>query len=316
MVTRDLLDHEGEDVMVTESRIDPHASVWHLFGAIMRHYRETELKVGLRKAATDLYIDFSVLGRWERGERTPPPETIPRLDDAYRAGGVLSALYGVAKRLDAAAESDRLRKGTFKGNPPSRDGDDAMERRAAVRLLAALGVGTAVPVSTIDTILSDVNRSIGDRDELHLDDWERIVQEYGFRTNAGPLGVLIKDLTADITEIKHALDRKPSESSRASLLRIIASLSQVLACELMHTQAWSEARRAHRTARWAADASGDRALRVSIRAGEAWNAFSMGQSPETVVSMTDDAISIAGDSPSSGLANAHSVRATCSPPWP
>jgi hypothetical protein len=35
------------------------------------------------------------------------------------------------------------------------------------------------------------------------------VWEYGFRTNAGPLGALIQDLTSDIVEIKLLLDNNP-----------------------------------------------------------------------------------------------------------
>jgi hypothetical protein len=83
-------DHDREDVMAADP-IDPHASPWHLFGAVMRRCRETEPKKALRRAADDLYIDFSNLAKWERGERTPPPEMIPRIDAVYGAHGVSSA---------------------------------------------------------------------------------------------------------------------------------------------------------------------------------------------------------------------------------
>lgn len=93
------------------------------------------------------------------------------------------------------------------------------------------------------------------------------------------------------------------------MMRVLASLTHILACELTHIQAAREARRAHRTARQAADASGDRDLRVSVRAGEAWNAFSLGYHPEIVLKLADDAARIAEGVPSAGLANAYAIRA-------
>jgi hypothetical protein len=97
-------DHFSGGLSMTADQIDPHASAWHLFGAVMRRCRETEPKIALRRAATDLYMDFSNLAKWERGERVPPPDMVTRLDVVYRARGILAALYGTLVRLNAVSE--------------------------------------------------------------------------------------------------------------------------------------------------------------------------------------------------------------------
>lgn len=46
--------------VMTADPIDPHASCWHLFGAVMRRCRENAPNLALRRAASELYVDFSV----------------------------------------------------------------------------------------------------------------------------------------------------------------------------------------------------------------------------------------------------------------
>ncbi|MEV5408975.1 helix-turn-helix transcriptional regulator [Thermopolyspora sp. NPDC052614] len=283
---------------------------WAAFGAVLRIWRDRR-GISLRRLAEQIRWDHSVIARWEQGRNPPSADAIKALEGALDTGGELTevALRAQAMEVERLRGEIRRLQGRTLPATPQNAKDDEMERRAAMQVLAALGTTAVVPPSAIQTILSGVNRAIGDRDDFGLDEWERTVWEYGFRTNSGPLGALIGEVTADIVEVKRLLDGNPTSSLRTGLLRTIAGLNQVLAGELTHMQAPSEARQAHATARRAADASGDRDLRVAVRAGQAWNAFASGEHPRIVLRRLDDALRIAGGAPSAGLANAHAGRA-------
>ncbi|MEV8633592.1 hypothetical protein AB0395_18220 [Streptosporangium sp. NPDC051023] len=262
-------------------------------------------------------------------EGTPPSSSRPRLPDVFDRvvvpspyghldpaviGVLFAALAGFASAglagndsVSAGLAGKRLFEGSFDGDAP--DGG-AMDRRTAMQLLTLIGAGALAPPDAVAAILSGVDRAIGDREGLDLDDWERTAWEYSFRTNTGPLGALVGDLTADIAEIGRLLDRTTSPSDRAGLLRVTASFAQTLSGEFTHLRATGQARRAQRTARRAADASGDRDLRVSVRAGEAWNSFAAGQPYQLVLQLLDDAIRISDGVPSVALARAYAARAT------
>lgn len=286
-------------------------SPWVAFGAVLRMWRERR-GLSLRQLAEVVRWAHSVIGKWEQGRNPPSDDAVKALEGALDTGGELTEVALRAQGMEVErlrAEIRRLRARTLPARPQNAEGDDQMERRAAMQILAALGTGAVVPPSAIQTILSGVNRAIGDRDDFGLDEWERTVWEYGFRTNSGPLGALIGEVTADIVEVKRLLDGSPPPSVRTGLLRVVACLNQILAGELTHVQASAESRQAHATARRAADASGDRDLRVAVRAGQAWNAFASGEHPQLVLRRLDDAVRIADDAPSAGLANAHAARA-------
>jgi Predicted transcriptional regulators len=284
---------------------------WAAFGAVLRMWRGRR-GLSLRQLAERIRWDHSVIGKWELGVNPPSPDAVKALEGVLDTGGELTEVALRAQAMEVErlrGEIRRLRSRTLPAKPQDAEDDDHMQRRAAMQILAALGTTAVVPPSAIQTILAEVNRAIGDRDDFGLDEWERTVWEYGFRTNSGPLGALIGELTADLVEVKRLLDGNPAPSVRAGLLRIVACLNQVLAGELTHVQALPESRQAHVTARRAADASGDRDLRVAVRAGQAWNAFASGEHPQIVLRRLDDAMEIANGAPSAGLANAHATRA-------
>ncbi|MEV7006382.1 helix-turn-helix transcriptional regulator [Streptosporangium sp. NPDC051022] len=239
---------------------------------------------------------------------TPSRPPLPIVSARSVAPTVIELLFAACtdSTLDGFAQ-ERLPESKFVVD--ALDGG-AMDRRTAMQLLTLLGAGALVPPNAVDEILSEVDRAIGDREGYDLGDWERIAWEYSFRTNTGPLGALVGDLTADIAEIGRLLDRTTSPSGRTGLLRVTVSLAQTLSGEFTHVHATSQARRAQRTARRAADASGDRDLRVAVRAADAWNSFALGQPSQVILRLLDDAVQISDGVPSVALARTYAARAT------
>ncbi|WP_289008892.1 XRE family transcriptional regulator [uncultured Thermomonospora sp.] len=182
-----------------------------------------------------------------------------------------------------------------------------MRRRAALQLLAALGAGAAIPPAVLETALAGIEDALGN--PLDLDEWDRTVHEYGQLLMVRPAGALIKDLTADIVAVGELLKRQMTESERRRLLRVSAGLSACLAIDLGDTGQIRAARTTWATAKHAADASGDTALRVWVRGRAAQDACWTGRPASVIDDLISEAIAISGGTPSAGLARAHTARA-------
>ncbi|RCG32092.1 XRE family transcriptional regulator [Sphaerisporangium album] len=282
--------------------IDPHASAWHLFGAVMRRCRESEPRVALRRAAADLYVDHSNLAKWERGERTPPPEMVSRLDEVYGAGGILTALYGTLVRLNAAAESDRLRAGRYLENPAYRNGDDDMERRAALQFLAGLtGLGALDTLGISGEPLRRFLELSPDQANRAIEEWELACADHLHALRTRPPAQVAADLLIDLLAVRRQLDTS-TPADVIELQRVMAALSTLHANVLTRLGDHGAAIRWWRTARQASDASGDLELRLSVRATETGHGLFGQRDPATVLRLTQSAQQIAGDRPSLGLA--------------
>jgi hypothetical protein len=262
--------------------IDPHASPWHLFGAVTRLCRESRPNLGLRRAARQMYTDFSNLAKWERGERVPPPDMVPRLDQVYGAHGILTALYETLTHLNAAAESARPRAGTYSEIPAYLNGDDDMERRAALQFLAGLGAYGTFGISSeplrqlLDISLGQTNRSI--------EEWELACADHKHALETRTPAQVVTDLFIDLRAARHELDTA-TPASGIELQRIIAVLSSIHANALTRLGDNGAAIRWWRTACQAADASGDLALRLLVRCEEAGHGLYGQRAPEKVLGM-------------------------------
>lgn len=288
--------------------IDPN----FVFGAVMRRWRENDRKIGLRKAAEELNVNFSHLAKWERGERPVPADMIHNLDHVYDADGVLIALHNLTARHDALLAISELGyspNSTSEENHPFYEDGDNMERRALLQLLAALGSGAAIPAGALETIFSRTEHSIGGRDGADLEEWEESVFEYGFLYVTRPPGSLISGAAADFVEISRLLTSSRSPDTRTGLLRISAQLAALLGMEFSDIGEKNASLRSWKLARKAADASKDRELRVWVRAREATYAFWSGRPGPIVARLVDDAIQIADGVPTTSLARAFSARA-------
>lgn len=221
-------------------------------------------------------------------------------------GSAYATAFGMEEKDLFGQESTDHPMGTVDPSPIPNDGDD-VKRRAAIQLIAALGAGTAIPPGTLEEILSGIDRATGQT--VDVDEWERVVHEYGQELVIRPTGSLVGDLTADIIAVGQLLDRPHSAHEQARLLRVSAGLSGLLAIQLGDAGEVRSARISWGTAHRAADASGDRDLRVWTRGRAAQDAFWAGRPRELVTDLIDEAVAIANGTPSAGLARAYAARA-------
>lgn len=185
--------------------------------------------------------------------------------------------------------------------------DDDVKRRAALQLIAAIGAGSVVPPGVIEELLSGIDHVLGRSDDV--EEWERVVHEYGHRIYRQPFESIVPAVTADVVALSELLKQGRPPREQAGLLRVSAGLSGVLAEALGNLGEDRAARRTWHTARRAADASGDRMLRVWVRGRAAqWAGWASG-SHHSVMTLVKDAEQIAAGKPSSGLARAYAAGA-------
>ncbi|GAA0945304.1 XRE family transcriptional regulator [Nonomuraea longicatena] len=282
-----------------------------ILGLVMRHWRECVRNTPIRPIADQLRTHFTNLARWERGERLPPKNRLRELDAAYGTGDLLASIYALVTRMNTPAELEIRDVGILDRGAPIRSnhGDDDMERRAAMRLLAALGAGAAIPAGSLESLFSGVDFAIGGREGLGVDDWEQVVWEHGLTYPIRPSAELVGRTTADLAEISRLLGRATSPEVRTGLLRSSAELATLLGMELDDVGQHDAASRSWIAARRAADAADDRDLRVWVRAREAMYAYWSDRPHQVASRLADDAVQIADGVPSSGLARALGVQA-------
>jgi hypothetical protein len=197
--------------------------------------------------------------------------------------------------------------GTVGQSPTPDQGDDDVKRRAALQLIAAIGTGATVPPGVLEELLSGVDHVLGTTTDI--EEWEQAVRDYGHQIYRRPFDALIPDLTADIVAVGELLKKGRPPHEQAGLLRVSAGLTGVLAETLCNVGDDRAARRTWSTARRAADASGDRELRVWVRGRAAQHASWADGSHHAVMTMVDDAVQIANGTPFSGLARAYAAGA-------
>ncbi|WP_233358852.1 XRE family transcriptional regulator [Thermomonospora amylolytica] len=237
----------------------------------------------------------------------------------WEAGGGISSLYRATYAAVFGIPEDELfgpqeipqdhsadPLGTVDPSPVPDLGDDDVRRRAALQLLAALGAGAAIPPGALERVLGGIDDALGN--PVDLDEWERTVHEYGQVLMTRPAGALIQDLTADIIAVGELLKRQLDAMERTGLLRVSASLSGLLAIDLGDIGDQRAARVSWATAKRAADASGDTELQVWVRGRAAQDACWAGRPQAVITGLAAEAIEIAGESPSAGLARAHAAR--------
>ena len=176
-----------------------------------------------------------------------------------------------------------------------------MRRRAFLLDLAALATieqndpaGTGEPVrQLLDMAVMSELRSV--------DDWEMTCADHlhGLRTQ--PPSKVRDALIVDLLAI-HRQMKNTDAHDNPDLQRIVAALSTLHANALTRLGDHGSAIHWWRTARAAADKSGDLELRLGVRATEAGHGLYGQRAPDTVLRLTENAQQIAGSAPSLGLA--------------
>jgi hypothetical protein len=111
------------------------------------------------------------------------------------------------------------------------------------------------------------------RDSASLDDWDRVVWQYGVATKHRSANVLLGDLTADFVELKQALTRCRSSSTLLKLTRTAAQMSGLMCLTLIKLDERVAFHGWARTARIAATEAGDPITHSWVLAQEAYGHY-------------------------------------------
>jgi transcriptional regulator with XRE-family HTH domain/tetratricopeptide (TPR) repeat protein len=236
-------------------------------------------------------IDHSVIARIGTGARFPSPAIVATPDTALSAADLISALW---------PELKALQRGNL--DTTASVSEDDVNRRAALELLAALGITAALTRDALDDVRGPLDSARGAA-SYTPDDWQHTVWEYGYSIRAEPPARLARDLATDIAELNRQLRAGVSGLDDVSAkLAAFAAMTQFGLGNLPSAHRW------WRTARHAADDTGDLSLRVWVRAREAGQVLFAGRPPEVALRMADSAVRLANDAPSGGVTEALAVR--------
>jgi tetratricopeptide (TPR) repeat protein len=118
--------------------------------------------------------------------------------------------------------------------------------------------------------------------DASLDDWDLTVIRLGRATRDRPAGVLLRDLTVDLTDLKKTIERRRSASVLRRLTRVAAHMSGLMCLTLCKLDDRAAFYRWARTARSAANEAGDVLTFSWVLAQEAYGHYYSGDLPEAI----------------------------------
>jgi transcriptional regulator with XRE-family HTH domain len=268
-----------------------------------RGWDTPEMARQLRAAITDPQCPsfdtvLSYVKRWEAGRKVRQISTRYRLAYAKVLDLHPSELFGTGEMPCAVPASPAVLMGSVK-EKQSIGWDDEMERRRLLQLLAtgagmsALGLSEEAVRQLLDHSLSSEPRSI--------DDWELATADHLHALRTRPPAQAREDLVVDLLAIQRQL-KSAGPADTIELQRVVAALSTLHANLLTRIGDHGSAIRWWRTAKGAADVTGDLELRLRVRATEAGHGLYGQRDAGTVLRLTQDAQQLAGNAPSLGLA--------------
>ncbi|MBX6766939.1 MAG: helix-turn-helix transcriptional regulator [Actinomadura rubrobrunea] len=232
--------------------------------------------------------DLDRLIPWARILRIPPDLLWFKLPE-YRDQKIIEVKRPPQER-DAA--------GTVDGGPTPDFGENDVRRRVALQLFTYLGVGAGALGAESMRHLVDLFLTSEPRD---LNDWHLACNDHLYALRTRPPVQVREDLLIDLVALKRQL-QVAGAKELTELKRVEAALATLHANVLTRLGDHGAAIRWWRTAKAAADLSGDLELRLSIRATEAGLARYGQRSPHTVLRLSQDAARLAGAKPSFGKA--------------
>ncbi|MEO3862656.1 helix-turn-helix transcriptional regulator [Acrocarpospora sp. B8E8] len=279
----------------------PHRNAFpsHLLGYALRWWREVR-QLSLREAAEAIPMDHSHLAKLERGERPTPSHVVPHLDRLYKANGQLVAFH------TAIAQLDQSRGSTPEQGFPFTAKDEDMERRRLLQIaaasagLGALGVAGEPVRQLLDLSVSSQHRSV--------EDWELACADHLHAINTWPPARVHDDLLVDLLAMQRQLNTTDTAHA-VELHRVTAVLAAFQASVLVRLGEPGSALRWYRTARNAADLSGDLDLRLRVRAHEAEHSSNGLHDAATTLRLIESAQQIAGATARPSVGQASLIRA-------
>ncbi|HEV7933564.1 MAG TPA: helix-turn-helix transcriptional regulator [Actinomadura sp.] len=189
--------------------------------------------------------------------------------------------------------------------------EDIVLRRTLLQLLA--GAGVAVDGQFLGAI-DNLRRKMDDTlvsatvSSTMLDQWEETALGYGRQYQATPSLRMLCDVLLDFSEVRRMCDQRQPIELQERLCRLAAQLSGLSGLIMINLGDHRLARSFFRTARTAADETGDRPLRAWVTVREALVPMYYGD-PREALHLARKAQDLAGRTPSVAAAMAPAVEA-------
>ncbi|MEZ0074384.1 hypothetical protein [Planotetraspora sp. GP83] len=168
-----------------------------------------------------------------------------------------------------------------------------MERRRLLQLAAAsIGIGALTGGSADESVRQLLDMAM-DGEPRSIEDWNLACGDHLYALRTRPPAQVAADLLIDLLAVRRQMEVS-SPSDVTELQRVTAAMASVYANALTRLGEHGAALRWWRTARHAADASGDLRLRLLVRGEEAGHGLYGQRDPETVLRLLDSAQGIAG----------------------
>lgn len=276
-------------------------------------------------------LTTSLLSCYESGRKRPGVEYLHYLCVVYRVdpddlGYEHACVCGKSHALvpkvatglrigQAPQPAPRDRGGTPIGgaerNSEGEEADDDMLRRTMLQILG--GAGVALGGSLLGAV-DRVRRRMDDTlvsatvSPTMLDDWEETVAGYGRQYMAVPPLWLLLEVVLDFSEVRRHCGRRQPIELQERLCRVAAQLAGLAGIIMIDLGDHRLSRSFFRTARSAADETGDRALRSWVVAREAAVPFYYGD-PTKAIELARKSQHLAGMTPCAAAAFAPALEA-------
>jgi hypothetical protein len=290
-------------------------------GALVRAHAELETLVGAHHRRARRDRERNRLARHLAANAEPVTTPGPARQDPSRPDPDPDLLL---------TEADRLLAQTGPGpdlpptpHPPSMATgveEDDMRRRALLQALGATGaLGALTDPDSLDAVRRGLDQALpGTETEptpRDVEDWESLADRYDRGVGAEIPALFLAQVTRDLDELNGVLPLIATGLARCRLLRVAAQLAAHAGAMTIAVGRSEAATGWWRTARRAAERSGDTDLEVFVLADQALLSLydHDGRAvPEASVALADRALAAAGDRLCSGTAKAHAARAQTS----
>jgi tetratricopeptide (TPR) repeat protein len=246
----------------------------------------------------------TLLSAYENGQKRPGPEYLHYLcavyrvdpqDLGYQGRCLCGGRHGAVGRPPEAATEAAVSAPPLGVGPSSEDDDDVL-RQTMLRLLADAGADVdSTFFGAVDRIRRRMDDALlaGRASATMIDRWEEISAGYARQYMTAPPLRLLCDVLLDFGDIRRMCAERQSAESAERLCCLAGRLAGLAGMILMNLGDPRLARSFFRTARTAADETGDRALRAWVAVREALVPLYYGD-PAEALGLASSAADLAG----------------------